>query len=612
MIFFVGNDGTVISSVPEPVYQGSVNANTIYLIAPFAANLQVTVAFKLPNGVWTERYLMTQTNEITEVINKQTGKTYSGWQFSMPNEITQYYGTVTAQFFFYSGQGVITASSSTSFTVGRGVPEILPDTPSEDIYNEILDNLSILTQQVNNGTFAARSVFAWRQNEVYNVDELVYYPDKGEYGVFVKSLTDNNKAEPYTDGKLNSVYWQEITDFNVLNGLYGLETEMENAVEASRSNAESAKKSAAASALSSQNAEESAMAAQSAAQSVEGLRKDITEILDGTRAVVKAISDENGNNIAHTFAAVNSDIEGLREDITNESHFRGMFDSVQALRAAYPTATPNDYAYIVGGNQWIYQNGAWTDSGQPSPNTAVPASNSTPLMDGNGNAGVSSQYSRGDHRHPSDTNKVSKSGDTMTGPLNAPSLKVNGSEVYSPGNLQPPYQSNADIPNNGNLNDYVTPGVYTSQNSDFYIYNKPYGSSSAGKLTVYTTTSSLSYVNQEWQEVASTNRWIRSSNADSGSRNWSSWQYVGGNPPIVRLSQIAFVSTDSGGYIDANYGPVYDAVDQATSLFVFIGDGEVPHLGIGSNFGENESDWRIVTDAKSQRGYLYQIVAKER
>ena len=127
--------------------------------------------------------------------------------------------------------------------------------------------------------------------------------------------------------------------------------------------------------------------------------------------------DGEGNNIASQFSIVQADISGLREDISNEAHFRGMFESVEALRAAYPTATPNDYAYIVGGNIYIWQNNAWTNSGQPSPNTAVPASNATPLMNGVASAGTSSQYSRGDHRHPNDTSKVNKSGDTMTGPL---------------------------------------------------------------------------------------------------------------------------------------------------------------------------------------------------
>lgn len=125
---------------------------------------------------------------------------------------------------------------------------------------------------------------------------------------------------------------------------------------------------------------------------------------------IKAENDGTGNNIANQFSEVTSDIRELREDINTESHFRGMFESVAALQTAFPTATPNDYAYIVGGNIYIWQNSAWTDSGKPSPNTAVPASNTTPLMDGNGSVGVSSAYARGDHRHPQDSTKLDKSG----------------------------------------------------------------------------------------------------------------------------------------------------------------------------------------------------------
>ena len=45
------------------------------------------------------------------------------------------------------------------------------------------------------------------------------------------------------------------------------------------------------------------------------------------------------------------------------------------------------------------------------------ASDATPQMDGVGSAGTGGNYSRGDHVHPSDTSKVNKSGDTMTGDL---------------------------------------------------------------------------------------------------------------------------------------------------------------------------------------------------
>ena len=444
MIFFVGNDGTVISSVPSPVYQGSANANNIYLVAPFAANLSVMVAFKLPNGVWTNRYLMTPLNAIEGVVNKETGKPYAGWSFAMPNELTQYYGTVTAQFFFYAAQrGVVTASSSTSFTVAKGVPEILPDAPTDIVYNQIVNNISALQGQVKNGAFAARAIYAWRLSSTYGVNELVYYPDEGEHGVFLKSLTDNNTSAPYTDRVLDSENWEVVTDFNILNDLYDLKEETQAALLQSQQNAQAAAQSATNAANSSQNAVESAQTAENAAQRVEAAAEYLESVQDGTAAVPKAVADDTGQNIAEQFATVNSDIEGLREDITNESHFRGMFESVVALKAAYPTATPNDYAYIVGGNQWIYTDGEWTDSNKPSPNTAVPKGTATPLMDGVASVGDSNTYADALHRHPSDTNKANLSGAAFAGNISAP--RVTGStgvydgteRVYSANNPPP-------------------------------------------------------------------------------------------------------------------------------------------------------------------------------
>jgi hypothetical protein len=45
-------------------------------------------------------------------------------------------------------------------------------------------------------------------------------------------------------------------------------------------------------------------------------------------------------------------------------------------------------------------------------------------MDGTGAAGTSTAYARGDHQHPSDTTKVNKSGDTMTGLLTVPVVRA--------------------------------------------------------------------------------------------------------------------------------------------------------------------------------------------
>ena len=159
MIFFVGNDGTIVKSFPSPVYQGSVNANTVYLIAPFAANMEVTLAFQLPNGVWTPPASMTEQEGIAGLINDKTGKGYAGWSYTVPNEITRKFGTVTIQFKFYASEGVVLATSSTSFIVGKGVTEDLPEEPSKDIYSSILGNMSVLRSQMDNLEAGASAKF---------------------------------------------------------------------------------------------------------------------------------------------------------------------------------------------------------------------------------------------------------------------------------------------------------------------------------------------------------------------------------------------------------------------------------------------------------------------
>lgn len=215
MIFFVGNDGTIVKSMPSPVYQGSANANTIYLVAPFASGLTAAVAFQLPNGIVTEAVPMAYSQKLSGIINKETGQEYSGWTYSIPSEITEYYGTVTAQFYFYNETGVITATSATNFQVAKGVPAVLPNEPSADVYEQILSNFASLQKQLSNGAFAARAIYAWNSAYIYGANEMTFYP-KGEFGSFIKSLKVNNTAQPYFLGVLNSEYWQEIVNFDTI------------------------------------------------------------------------------------------------------------------------------------------------------------------------------------------------------------------------------------------------------------------------------------------------------------------------------------------------------------------------------------------------------------
>ena len=82
----------------------------------------------------------------------------------------------------------------------------------------------------------------------------------------------------------------------------------------------------------------------------------------------------------------------------------------------------------------------------------VPAT-ATPLMDGTAAVGTATKYAREDHKHPSDTAKVSKSGDTMTGGL---TLQAN---LY--------YEANNKNGLNANNSDIIgLNGLYTADACD--------------------------------------------------------------------------------------------------------------------------------------------------
>ncbi len=344
---------------------------------------------------------------------------------------------IPKEFVLYAGTQIIVCNVLSIDNTNAGTPQIISVTTSQVVpltvlASAFLDNdepldpteaevieglINNLQERLTKGEYATRALKAWSPVYTYDAYELVSYPQKGQYGAIIKSLVADNKQNPYVGGEINSQYWAEIVDFNILNGLYGLRAQIEEALAQTQANAAAANASAAEAANAMADAQSSAQSAQEVAEIIKDSTDYLEGIKNGTLAVNKAEMDGEGNNIASQFSIVQADISGLREDISNEAHFRGMFDSVAALQEAYTTATPNDYAYIVGGNIYIWQNNAWTNSGQPSPNTAVPASNATPLTDGVASAGMSSQYSRGDHRHPTDTSKVNKSGDTMSGNL---------------------------------------------------------------------------------------------------------------------------------------------------------------------------------------------------
>lgn len=242
MIFFADNSGTIVKAMPTPVYQGGANVNDIVLFAPFAANDDVTVAFKLPNGELKAPYPMTKQNALNGVTDGD-GRVYAGWTYALPNEFTKVAGVLTAQFFFYDGAGRVTASSAAKITVQAGVERQLPEEPSEDIYEAILAAIAAMRGDLSSGTYTSRSVYPWKEGTVYGTNEVVYYQDIGDYGAFVRSEQDGNTQPPYdAGGKLNTAWWAEVVNFNTVTEDFF--TDVTNAVQEAQNAAQEAKDTA--------------------------------------------------------------------------------------------------------------------------------------------------------------------------------------------------------------------------------------------------------------------------------------------------------------------------------------------------------------------------------
>lgn len=132
---------------------------------------------------------------------------------------------------------------------------------------------------------------------------------------------------------------------------------------------------------------------------------DVLLLIPQSEAVKEIQSDVRG--LQEQTERSKTDIEGLQKQINEEAHFRGYMSTDAKIEAL--EATPNDFAYSAeSGTKWVYdaENG-WQDTGMPVPDQLTPASNATPLMNGTASAGNSDEYARGDHRHPTDTTRVS-------------------------------------------------------------------------------------------------------------------------------------------------------------------------------------------------------------
>ena len=149
MVFFANAQMTIKAAIPSPVYQGSMNANEITLVAPVASDMAVVYArFILPNGIvsgmkvagYPEKYTMTEVAGLPSLgIKDESGTPYRAWTLVMDEPLTEYAGEATVQFFVTLGD-VTYSSASVSFVINEGTPVFSDENIglTNDLYQELL------------------------------------------------------------------------------------------------------------------------------------------------------------------------------------------------------------------------------------------------------------------------------------------------------------------------------------------------------------------------------------------------------------------------------------------------------------------------------------------
>ena len=219
----------------------------------------------------------------------------------------------------------------------------------------------------------------------------------------------------------------------------------------------------------------------------------------------------------------------------------------------YNNITPNpDELYLIT-DDTIYAE--LSDLPQPS--------NTAPGMDGIATAGILGTYSRSDHIHPSDTSRVAKSGDTMTGDLEITTgaLRVINSSIISPGHhtgIELVYDNNTTIirptgysstygmtitASNSSGNKGIKLEGIEMPTADNGAANKKYVDdlvSSLGTVLNYkgikTTSSALPVSGNSSGDV-----WLVSDDSSEYVWNGSVWEKLGPNADLSGLSTITLV-----------------------------------------------------------------------
>ncbi|KAA6368982.1 MAG: hypothetical protein EZS28_035492, partial [Streblomastix strix] len=126
---------------------------------------------------------------------------------------------------------------------------------------------------------------------------------------------------------------------------------------------------------------------------------------------------------------IKNDIDTINQELSRQTHFRGYYllnSDIQNL----PNSANGDFAFSAeSGTVWMFDSN-WYNSGDILPDQVTPASDSTPLSDDTGTAGISTEYSRGDHVHPLNITSTKPPSDSASGSVGTTNYYARNDDSY--------------------------------------------------------------------------------------------------------------------------------------------------------------------------------------
>ena len=281
MVFIFDAKGNLCNSIPENVYEGSNEANTIVVVAPWTSGTQVYMSCQLPNSLYSEPVLLTEfdTSPLPEDLKA------NAWSIDIDDVITQSSGRVNFQFFAvtagkilpsasvvaggsaiieatvnatifatkvqYGGQYVFEYNgevwrldgnavnlSDYGITLTSGVPQsgstltvtykagsikrqataivsvpinkgneiILPETPSQTIYDQILAALASIQNDIDNCWFESKALLPWDSTFTYKQGDVVFHN-----GSLFRLRSATNRGTEPTDYDAQTATWVRVS-----------------------------------------------------------------------------------------------------------------------------------------------------------------------------------------------------------------------------------------------------------------------------------------------------------------------------------------------------------------------------------------------------------------